>query len=237
MPTASSMIFKSLVLNGEKEIGGVITSAEQTFYLESLNSMLDSWQMERLACYQIKQESFSLSASTTAYSIGTNGTFATDRPTRIVDPCFVRDSSNVDTPLQLINVEAYGSIPQKSGSTGYPRYLYYDGGFSSTSTATLSVYPPPQSGLTLFINSVKQLQSFANISTTVLLPPGYQRAIEFNFAIEIAGGFTSVAPEVAKVARESKAIIKTRNLPDTIMTLDAGISYGRRSSGNILEGP
>lgn len=235
MATASSMIFRALRLIGEKAPGGSLSATEQSVYLDDLNSMLDSWQIERLMCYHVSQESFALTASTASYTIGTNGTFATARPTRIVDPCFVRDASNVDTPLKLIPVDSYGSIPVKSGSNSYPQYLYYDHGFSSTSTATISLYPPPQAGLTLFINSVKQLQSFGSISTVMVLPPGYQRAIEFNLAIELSGGLTSVSPEVAKVARESKAALKTMNLPDTMMSVDLGIAYARRSS--ILNGP
>lgn len=231
------MILRSLRLIGEKARGATLTTAEQAECLASFNAMLESWSIERLACYQVIQESFGLTASTTAYSIGTNGSFATNRPTRIVDPCFVRDSSNVDTKLELINVDAYGSIPMKSGSTGYPRYLYYDQGFSSTSTATINIYPPPQANLTLFINSVKQLGSVSTISTNVSFPPGYERALVFNYAIEEAGGLTSVAPEVAKIAKESKALIKTLNLPSTVMELDYGAVLSGRSRGNILEGP
>lgn len=237
MATASSMIFRALRLLGEKPVGGTLTTNEQSVYLDDLNSMIDSWQTERIMCYHVSQESFALTASTASYSIGSGGAFNTARPTRIVDPCFVRDSSGVDTPLEIINVEAYGNIPIKGGNTGYPGYLYYDGGFSATSTATISIYPPPQSNLTLFINSMKQLQNFANISTVMLLPPGYQRAIEFNLAIELSGGLTSVSPEVAKVAMEAKAAIKSINLPDVMMTLDPGLVYPSFRKGNILEGP
>lgn len=236
MATASSMIFASLVLNGEKEIGGVLETAEKTFYLERMNGMMESWQLERLLCYQVVQESFALGTSTASYTIGTNGTFATDRPTRLVDPCFIRDASGVDTPLKLIPVDSYGAIDMKSGNTGYPRVLYYDHGFSATSTATINLYPPPIASLTLFINSIKQLQNFSTISHGVNLPPGYQRAIEFNFAIEIAGGFTTAAPEVVRIAMESKKAIKVQNLPDTMMRLDYGI-VSRYHSHNIIEGP
>ncbi len=234
MATASSMIYTSLVMNGEKEIGGTISTPEQTYYLERLNAMMESWQLERLLCYQVIQESFALSVSTTAYSIGANGAFATDRPTRIVDPCFVRDASGYDSPVQLIPIDSYGYIGMKSDSTGYPRFLYYDQGFSSTSTATINLYPPPLGSMTLFINSMKQLQNFSTISHGVNLPPGYQRAIEFNFAIEVAGGFTSVAPEVARIAMESKKAIKVQNLPDPIMRVEAGVNNIYRR--NILTG-
>ena len=236
MATASSMVFTSLVLNGEKEIGGTLETAEKTFYLDRLNGMMESWQLERLMCYQVLQESFALTVSTASYTIGTNGVFATDRPTQIVDPCFVRDSTNVDTRLKLVNVDAYGSIPLKSGNAGYPSYLYYDRGFSATSTATISIYPPPQANLTLFINSIKQLQNFSTISHGVNLPPGYQRAIEFNFAIEIAGGFTGVAPEVARIATQAKAALKSQNLPDSVMRLDSGLLTSYHSH-YIIEGP
>jgi len=233
--TASSMIFRSLRLLGEKEHGGTLSSGEQTSYLSDLNAMLESWSLERLMITQVVQESFALTASTASYTIGTNGVFATDRPIKIVNPCFTRDTSNVDNPLRLINVDAYGKIPVKSGSTGYPEFLYYDQGYSATSTATISLYPVPTSNLTLFINSLKGLQNFSTISHAAQLPPGYQRAIEFNFAIEVAGGFTAVSPEVVKIARESKAAIKSENLPDTTMRLDTGIVWGQRA--NILDGP
>lgn len=237
MATASSMIFASLVLNGEKEIEGTLSSGEKTFYLDRMNGMLESWQLERLLCYQVVQESFALSVSTGSYTIGSStSAFATDRPTRLVDPCFVRDANNIDSPLKLIPVDSYGAIDMKSGNTGYPRVLYYDHGYSATSTATINLYPPPIASLTLFINSIKQLGNFSTISHPVQLPPGYQRAIEFNFAIEIAGGFTDVAPEVARIAMEAKKAIKVQNLPDTMMRLDHGI-VSRYHSRNILEGP
>jgi hypothetical protein len=231
VPTASSMVFASLVLNGEKEIGGTISADEKTFYLDRLNSMLESWQLERLLCTQVVQESFSLSVSTGSYTIGSNGVFSTERPTRLVDPCFIRDTNSIDTPLKLIPVDSYGSIDNKSQNIGYPRFLYYDHGFSATSTATIQLYPVPQANLTLFINSIKPLQNFSTISHPALLPPGYQRTIEYNFAIEIAGGFTSVAPEVARIAMESKKAIKVQNLPDSILRLDFAV---RRP--NIIEG-
>ena len=229
------MILRSLRLIGEKARGATLTANEQTECLDSLNAMMESWTIDRLMVYQITQESFALTASQGAYTIGTGGNFNTTRPTRLVDPCFIRDGSNYDSPVRLINIDAYGKIVDKTTDGSYPTYLYYDAGFSATSTATINLYPEPQAGLTLYINSWKQLQSFANVSTALLLPPGYERAIVFNYAIEEAGGFTSVSPEVAKIARESKAAIKSMNLPDVTMRVETGILsvYGR---SNILTG-
>jgi hypothetical protein len=235
MPAVSTMILRSLRMIGEKARGETLDTNEQTECLAELNSMMDAWSIERLMCYQVTQESFALTANTVSYTIGSGATFNTTRPTKIIDPCFIRDSSNLDSPVQIIDSETYGRIVQKSVGQTYPSYLFYDHGFDASGYATINVYPAPSSALTLFINSWKQLQSFSNVSTAMLLPPGYQLAIESNFAIHLAAGQTNISPEVAKLARDSKAAIKSINIPDTMMSLDVGVVRGYGS--NILTGP
>lgn len=234
MAVVSTLILRSLRLIGEKQRGDTLTSNEQTECLASLNAMLESWSVQRSLCYQIVQESFALTNSVGAYTIGSGGTFSTDRPTKIVDPCFIRDSSNYDSPVTIINAQAYGRIVDKTSDGSYPTYLFYDAAFAS-SLGTIRLYPEPQAGLTLFINSWKQLGSISTISASVTLPPGYERAIVYNYAIEESGGFMSVSPEVAKIARDSLAAIKGLNLPDTTMRLDPGVVPVYAS--NILTGP
>ena len=208
--TPTTMIIRALQMIGEKPIGGTLSSGEQTSYLSVLNAMMDSWGLERLMVYQLLQESKALTAGVGSYTIGSGGTFNTTRPNKIVDPCFIRDADSFDSPLMIIDAEQYGSLPVKSTGNTYPEYLFYDSAFVG-SLGTIYLYPLPDAGLTLYINSWKQLQSFATISDTVTLPPGYQRAIESNLAIELAPGFTSVSPEVMKIARDSKAAVKRVN--------------------------
>ncbi|MDO8682402.1 MAG: hypothetical protein Q7N50_02840 [Armatimonadota bacterium] len=234
MATASGMILTALISIGEKQIGETLSTAEETHYLSKLNSMLESWSIDRLMCYQIVQESLALTASTGSYTIGSGGAFNTTRPTKIVDPCFIRDSSNYDSPLEIINAEAYGRIVSKTVDGTYPSYLFYNTAFVS-SLGTIFLYPEPAASLTLFINSWRQLAQFSAIGDTMVLPPGYQLAIESNFAIHAAPGLTNVSPELLSVAKESKAAIKRLNAPDPIMKLDAGVVRGRRAS--ILTGP
>lgn len=233
MATPSTMIIRSLRLIGEKTVGDSLTSGEQTAYLADLNTMLASWSLEKLMCYQLVQESLALTSSVGSYTIGSGGAFNTTRPTKIVDPCFIRDASNIDYEVEVVDADSYGKLLQKTVDGSTPRYLFYDAAFVS-SLATIYIYPEPGASLTLYINSHKQLQSFTTISDTVTLPPGYQRAIEFNLAIELAGGFVDVSSEVVKIARESKAILKGTNLPAGIMRLDSGVAGRVHSS--ILTG-
>jgi len=232
--TASSMILSALVKNGEKSLGGTLNANEQAAYLDMLQAMLDSWSLDRTKCYQILQENFALTGGTGTYTIGSGGTFNTARPTKIVG-AFIRDSSNLDSKVRVVPYDSYDGIVNKNVSGSYPAWLYYDQAYSAVSLATINLYPLPKAGLTLYIDSAKQLQTFANITTALLMPPGYQRAIEFNFAIESAPGLKSVPPEVVKIAKESLAAVRGVNLPDTIARMDMGIV--RRSTGNIIEGP
>ena len=235
MTTGTQLITTALRKIGVYSTGETLGSNESSDGLATLNSMLEGWSIERLMCHQILQESFSLTSSDGSYTIGSGGDFNTTRPTKIVDPCFIRDSSNLDSPLQIIDAVAYGRIVQKTVDGSYPGYLFYDMAYSS-GLGTIYLYPEPQDGLTLFINSVKQLQNLSTASTDLSLPPGYQRAIEFNLAVELCSEFGREPPaSVTALARQTKAAIKSLNITDLFMQVDSGITpvYG----SNILTGP
>lgn len=230
----STMVINALIANGEKAIGGTLTSDEQAFYLGKLNAMVESWSLDRRMCYAVTQENFSLTASTGTYTIGPGATFNTARPTKILN-AFIRDSASADSGVEVVSYDAFDSIVVKGVAGSYPRWLYYDQGYDASGLASIKVYPQPQANLTLYIDSAKQLQSFASVTTALLMPPGYQRAIESNFTIETAPGFKPVAPEVIKIAREAKAAVMGVNLPDAVLRMDTGIV--KRSTGNIITGP
>jgi hypothetical protein len=228
------MLMTSLGMIGEKDpINGSLSAAEGTYWLGRLNSFMEGLSIDRGAVLSIGSDNFSLTAGTVSYTIGSGGAFNTTRPVKIVN-AFVRDSSNFDTQLDIIGQEQYAAIKVKSVGNAYPSALYYDNAYAA-GLGTIYVYPAPQAGLTLYINSYKQFASFPSVTTTLVLAPGYQRMIEANFAIDAALGLTSIAPELAKVARESKAAVAMLNLPETIATFDAGVTG--RTRGNIITGP
>jgi len=230
----STMIVNSLISNGAKRIGGALEASEEPYYLGKLNAMIESWSLDRKMCYQVLQESFALTVSVGTYTIGSGASFSTARPSQILK-AFVRDSSSADSEVNIVSYDVYDSIVVKNVGPSYPKFLYYDQGFNASGYATINLSPSPLAGLTLYIDSAKQLQSFASVSTALLMPPGYQRAIESNFTIETAPGLKSVPPEILKIARESKALIMGLNLPESISQLDnAIVGVG---SGSILSGP
>ncbi len=238
MAAVSTMILRSLRLTGEKARGDTLDSNEQVQLLDELNTFMDACANERLLCYQITQDSVALSASTGSLTVGPGATFNITRPTKIIEPCFVRDASGFDSQVRVIDMPSYGALRLKSVGYTYPTHLAYDYGYSATSTGTIYLYPLSIGGLTLFINSWKQLGTFSTLTQTVMLPPGYQLFIESNFAMHTAAGVVSVSPELSKMAKESKAAIKGLNAPEAtpIMQMDTGIAMGSRRS-SILTGP
>lgn len=227
MATTVSLIIRGLQMLGGKTIDGTLTAAESTSYTAVLNAMLDSWSTERLMVPCLVQESKALTTSDGSYTIGNGGNWNTQRPTKIVDPCFVRDSSSIDRKLGIIDAIAYGSITSKTADGGYPRYLFYDYTFTG-GLGNIYLWPEPIAGLTLYINSWKNLRDITSDSVDLELPPGYEEAISSNFAVRASAGYRPLPPETALIARQSKANIMRMNAPPGILRLDAGVASGGR---------
>jgi len=186
--------------------------------LVSLNTMLDSWSNESLALYATLQENFALVASTNSYTIGSGGVFNTTRPVKITN-AFIRDSNNIDIPVKVLRSrDSYDLITLKTSSSTYPQYLYYDTAFP---LGTIYLWPTPSAVTTLYLDSYKQLQQFAALTTALAMPPGYERAIVYNLAMEIASEYgVTPSPIVMSIAVESKAILKRINQKDMIARVD-----------------
>jgi len=235
MAAVSTIILRSMRMIGEKERGATLDANEQVETLAELNTFMEGEEIKRLNIYSISEVSTTLTASTTQYTIGTNGTIAVVRPIKIVDPCWIRDASGYDTPVDVVERDAWARIVDKDSGWTTPTALYYNYDFTATSTGTIEVYPSPNGGLSLYMTAWKPLQSFASLTTQVLLPPGYQLMIESNFAIHLAAGLTPISAELAKIARDSMAAIKRLNATSPIARLDTMPVYSR--TGSILTGP
>jgi hypothetical protein len=228
--TASQIVLRGLRLLGDKIIGDTLTSAEQTEYLYVLNSMLDAWRIEKLLVFRIIESSFTLTIGSRTYTIGVGGNFNIERPDRLEDTNFIL-YNNAEYFIQLVD-EATFTAQQTTGQTQMPRQLYYDRAFP---LGNIYFDYIPDKTYDFHLKSWSPLQQFATINDVLTLPPGYQRALESNFAMEVAPGYVSASPELAKIAKESKTKIMAQNTRVTYLTLDAGVTQGRRlRSGNTI---
>lgn len=222
MATALQLITRSMRLAGVIGKGEALDTDEAQNGLSALNAMLDSWRIERLFVYQIVQGSYTWPSATTSRTIGSGGDFAATRPDRI-ESAFVVDSNGNWYALQvLVQREEYDGIVVKTTPSTIPQYLFYDPAYP---LGVLYLWAVPSAQLTLKLNTWQVLQSFATLTTSLSLPPGYERAIIYNLAVEYAPEFGVKVPDaVVALATRSAANIKNLNAPPMIAQVDAGVA-------------
>ncbi len=219
MATALDMIKRSMRMFSAIGQGNAPTAAEASDALNVLNAMIDSWSIDRLTVYRIIEENFTWPAAQTSVTIGPAGNFNTVRPNRI-DGVFSR-VNNVDYVTRMIDKREYDSIAVKTTQSTYPNVMFYD---PVVTIGVLYAYPVPSGSLDVHIKSWKQLQSFTSLTDTLTLPPGYQRAIEYNLAVELQVEYPDLQlpASVSQKAIESLAAVKTLNTPTLISNLGMG---------------
>lgn len=236
MTTAIQLITRSMRLAGAIGKGEAPDDDEAVDGLAAMNSMMDSFSIERLNVYYIVEETLTLVAGTATYTMGTGGDLNTSRPTRIEDSCFIRYPTNSDFPLTLLNYEGYAAIVDKTTQSNIPQYLFPD---MRNPLARLTFWPVPSDAAAVpHIFSWKQLQQFAALTDALALPPGYEDMIAFNLCVRWAGPeFGQKVPdEVKALAVMSKANVKRINAPAPIMRSEAGVLTRSWPANNIYTG-
>lgn len=229
MSTVQDLIDASARLTRVKGRGRPLTGEESAAWLNALNMMLDSWAVDDLLIYGITKEALTLATSAKSYSIGASGDFNTTRPEQIVN-MFIR-AGDEDHPVRIIDSAEYAAIGNKNISARPSRAWYNP----TWPTGTIYFESKPTVGEKVVIDSLKPISSFANLSTTVTLPPGYEALIKYNLAIEVANEYgRSVMPETATLAAKLMDKVKRRNKRIPKLGVDSALQP--QDSFNILTG-
>lgn len=219
MATAQEMIKRAMRLFGGLGTGEDLDASEAADGLVTLNAMLDSWQLDSLLVYSLADLTFSLVAGTRTYTIGPSGTVNTLRPIRI-ESAWTQDATGNRYECRPINKVDIDRVTALYVRAFYPSWYNYEPTFP---LGTLSFYPTPSMTMTFAANVWSRLQSFANLTDTLSLPPGYEDAIVYNLAIHYAAEFGIDPPaSVPQLAMSSKARVKAVNAPSPVMRNDFG---------------
>ncbi len=228
MATALDICNRALGLIGVRALGETLNAEEADDALSTLNTMLDSWSTQRLSIFVITQDILTLTPSQEAYTIGPASLIpapdlaVTSRPLTIQNDSFIRMAGDVDYPLTILAPAQYRAIVVKDAPTSdLPLYVMYETTFP---LGTLHFWPVPTAGTTLYLYSQQALTGFATLATTFSFPPGYQRAIEYSLAEELAPSYgITPLPAVMKTAAQARSNIKRLNYPDLRMTLPVSV--------------
>jgi hypothetical protein len=193
------------IINGALRSLGVIASGESPATEESadaltaLNDMIASWSAIGLPIYFVSKDTVALTGAA-SYTLPT-------RPTRIKSAAVLAtNGTNMSVPV--VAAEDWAGVPDKTRTGIFAEALYCDFAYP---TPSVYLTPKPTTG-TLELYCYHPLPSTNALTDTVTLPPGYQRALRFNLAVDLAGEYGRTAsPELLSAAGESKAAITGLN--------------------------
>jgi hypothetical protein len=211
--TAQDLITEALTLIGRLGAGRTPGVTESNYSLGILNAMLDSWSTKRLTVYSIASATYTLTAGTESYTIGTGGVWNTARPIAIesadIAVTFTGSSKTSYFPLRIIGQKEFASIQTLGDQSDISRSMYCDCAFP---LSTVYLYPIPGIAAQIDLYTWQPLGQLISLMTTASFPNGYARAIAYNLAVELAGVFEKAIPEsVATIAQASKEAIEGLN--------------------------
>jgi hypothetical protein len=226
--TGRDLISASLRLIGAIAPGETPSATEATDGLASLNRMLDSWSNEGLMIYTLtKEASIPLTPAKNAYTLGASGDL-TSRPMEIERATIQDAASGVEYPINPLTASEWAGIQLKTNQSNYPYAMFDDGGYPQR---TIYLYPTPSAANKLNLYTLRPLTTISTLDTVLSFPPGFERALVFNGAIELSAEYGGAPPSdmVMMNASEAKNSIKRSNFRQSHLRCDSAI----RSAGKF----
>ncbi len=224
MTTALQLVTSALRKIGAVAAGEAPDANEQSDALAALNQLIESWNLQGLALYRRENVAYSLVPSQQVYTIGIGADFDGARP--ITLNCAFVTRGGIDYPLEPLTQAQWNEILQKSQESQLPEAVYYEPTFPD---GTLRFWPVPLEALTVTLSVNMQISPVASIGATIALPPGYERALVYALAVDLAPEYPAVtlSQRVIDTADEALADIKrANNTQNQAATFDIALAGG-----------
>jgi hypothetical protein len=187
--------------------------------------MLSSWSNENLVIFQKVREEFSFVANTAAYTWGTGGTFNSSRPIEVLKANLeIQGTDPQEIPLKILTTKEFAEISLKETDSNYPSSVYFDGAYPLLGVA---FWPVPNTTEKAVFYSLKPFSTLT-LSTELSYPPGYEKAIRYNLAIDLSPEYGRQPDAlIMQQALETKAEIKRKNLQTPILKTEIPFQSGK----------
>lgn len=213
-----------------------MSSEEQTDAFNVLSDLMDDYSNEGLLRLPPVIETFSFVSNQQIYQMGTGAPdFNTARPMRIdqVNWGLTGPAPQTQNAIQIITEQEWMDIKVKTVTSSIPLKVFIQDTYPYV---TLNFWPMPNLANQVVISSQKAFATFSSVNSTLALPPGYQKMIRYNLAIDLAPEYgITPAEAVIAMAVESKANIKRTNTKPYLMKCDSAIA-ARNSGFNWITG-
>ena len=240
MATYGDLITDALIEIGVTAAGETPAAVDMATGLRTMNRLIDTWAAERLQIYTVTRTLWTIAANDGEYTVGLTGNVNVARPVYLDHVNFVDMSTNPDTEYQMqpLTDDAYAAIPQKLITSPMPQFWYYNPTYP---LGTLTLYPVPTSTTLQGALYAPAAVAQTAAATTASLPPGYERMIVKNLAVELAPSYTrQVDQNLLLQAENAKAVVKRSNRRLMDMSVDAAALIQGQGSlyyWNIITGP
>lgn len=215
MTTAAEIIGGAFEANRVYAPGDQVLAADQARAFAVLNQMIDSWSNEALTTFALLEQSVPLVPGVNRYTIGPGGDINATRPIRVLygpGAAYLLDGNNNRYPVNVVPRDRWNLIWNlQSVTSNLPDTMFYDPQFP---LGVINVYPMPnQGGVTMFWDSYLQFGRFSTLHAQISLPPGYERAIETNLAIDLEPYFPTaeISQALIRAAAVAKGNVKRSN--------------------------
>lgn len=229
--TNLELITGSLQDLGEVGQGETISPEDGAFGLDRLNELLLSLSNDRLNIPAISSFTGNLLAGIGTYTLGPSGVLVVSiRPVLIQTASIV--ISGLSHDLDLISAPAYNAIEEQGLTGQLPLKLWPNG---TMPDMTLKFWPIPVATPQFTANYWGIIGGGATaLSDSLLVPPGYFRALRTVLAIEMAPGYGRQPSEALAAAyKDSYALIRNHGLLDTVIAQMPIVSPSRGEPGPI----
>jgi len=226
MTTVRSIITRAVRLLGAVAQGTPLPAGDAADGLQALNSMLEAWNIDSLNIYTKNFDEYQLVPGQQVYTIGPTGNIAATpqlRPTTIDRALLkvLQSTPNIELPIKMIEDQEWSEIAVKNLTSTYCTKMYSTGDFPNLS---LYLWPIPTLANKLILWTWNQVLGLQDINADLSLPPGYERAIVYNLAIELSAEYGIMAsPVVQQIAIDSLAHIKRVNSTPLYLDCDPAL--------------
>lgn len=231
----------NVIQEGQSPTAAALADAFRRF-----NDFVDSvCGNDELLVYKISRATWNLTSSkgtlANPYTVGNGGDININRPAYLPDGAIryqnLAVTPTLEYPLTSLTNDAWRLVPQKDLTNTLPTSYYYTPSFESGYAQLYLWMVPTQANLQGVIYYPAQVTRFATLNDTIALPPGYNRFLRDNLAVELSSEFREnipIDPMLVQNALQSKALLKRKNEKMSDMQIDAGLLPTRRALYNIF---
>ena len=206
--TARDLIYGALSRAGVLVVGDSLETDDAAVALQSLNTMLDEWTLERLFIYGTYIDTLTMTPGTAAYSSSqlASGLRPAQKPLAVNVRYPGVSVNTIDYPVEVIGEKVYQDIVLKN-TPGIPSRVWVN---LTEPHMAFTFWPVPYAAFTARFSVWGYLGGgVLTLATSLTLPPGYQALITDNLAVRLATDFGKEIPSAIE-ASAARLIAKVK---------------------------